>query len=150
VWVVIRLCTDEDEVVSFYNELDSELELNMEVLDDFVAEAQEVYEHNKYLNYALPLHRCREMGYHNRLFDLLDERRLTKDELRELFVLLFGEAQFDGVPDAQADWSGFIEALSKIVEKEKRQWNPVTKRIQPWVDLKKLNKTYGGGSCSIM
>jgi hypothetical protein len=42
--------------INFYNGLDSELELNMEVLDHFAAEAKEVYKHNKYLNYALPLH----------------------------------------------------------------------------------------------
>ena len=66
IWIVIRLCTDEDNVVEFYNELDDNLELNMDVLDDFCGEAAEVYEHNSWLNYALPLHRMREMGYHGK------------------------------------------------------------------------------------
>lgn len=139
--------------INFYNGLDSELELNMEVglLDHFAAEAKEVYKHNKYPNYTLPLHWCREMGYHNWLFDVLDERKLTKDELHNLFVIHFGMAQqFDGVPNAQADWSGFVKALSTIIMKEKSQWIPVTKMIQPWLDMKKLNKAYGGGRSSVV
>jgi hypothetical protein len=42
VWVVIRLCTNEKKVTEFYNQIDSVLEFNLEVLDDFVAEAKEV------------------------------------------------------------------------------------------------------------
>merc|ERR1712232_568792 len=73
VWIVIRLCTDEADVVEFYNNLDDRLELSMEVLDDFVGEAKNVYQQNKWLNYALPLHHSREMGFHHRLFDILNE-----------------------------------------------------------------------------
>ena len=121
------------------------------MLDDFIGEAQEVYEHNKWLNYALPLHRCRELGYHHRLFDLLDERSFTHDEVRDFLGLLFGEGQFDGVPDPQADWKGFASDVDRIVKKENNQWNPISKKVQPWVDLKKLNKAYGGGgSCCLM
>ena len=61
VWLIIRLCTNEEDVVEFYNSLDSQLESSLEVLDEFMEETKEVYEHNKWLNYALPLHRCREM-----------------------------------------------------------------------------------------
>lgn len=90
------------------------------------------------------------MGFNDRLFDLLDERRLTKDELRDFFVLLFGEAQFDGVPDPQADWAGFSSEIARIVKKENKQWNPITRKVQPWVDIKKMNKMYGDGTCCLM
>ena len=73
-WIVIRLCTDDTEVVSFYNSLDNELEFPLEVLDDFFEEAKEVHEHNPWLNYALPLHRIRESGFRHHLLDLIDER----------------------------------------------------------------------------
>jgi len=151
VWLVIRLCTDEDDVVDFYNSLDDQLELSMDVLDDICAEAEEVYEHNAFLNYALPLHRMREMGYHDRVLDMIDERKLTRGELRELCMLLFGEDNFDGVPDPGEDWKGFITAIKKMLEAEKDQWNPVKKKKMPWLNLKKMNSAYGdGSSCAIM
>jgi len=150
VWIVVRLCTDEDQVVDFYNDLDCELELSFEVIDDFVGEAEEIYEYNKWLNYALPLHRIREMGFSHKLFDLLDERALTKDELRQFFLLMFGEASLDGTPDPQVDWEGFLKCIDRIANREKKQWNPMKKRMTPWVDTKRLNSVYGDSSCTIM
>lgn len=151
VWLVIRLCTDEENIVDFYNNLDEQLELSMDVLDDFCGEAEEVYEHNSWLNYALPIHRLREMGFHDRVFDMIDERALTKGELRDLCVLLFGYENFDGVPDPAVDWNGFLKEVKSMLDKEKTQWNPVKKKVMPLLDLKKLNKVYGdGGTCAIM
>lgn len=151
VWLVIRLCTDDDEVVDFYNELDDMLELSMDVLDDFVGEAEEVYAHNKWLTYALPVHRMREMGFHDRVFDMLDERTLTKGELRDFCRLLFGVGNFDGVPDPSVDWKGFLSSVDMLLRKEELQYNPVKKKMTPWIDLKKLNKIYGDGDgCTVM
>uniref|UniRef100_A0A7S1B8Y3 VWFA domain-containing protein n=1 Tax=Corethron hystrix TaxID=216773 RepID=A0A7S1B8Y3_9STRA len=149
VWVVIRLCTDEEAVVDFYNEIDEQLELNIDVLDDFVGEAAEVYQHNKWLNYALPLHRCREMGFHDRLFDLLDEHTFTAAEVRDFCALLFGSENFEDLPDPNIDWDAFKKALKKLNDGEKLQWNPIKKKATKWVDLSQLDKMFGPTSCVI-
>lgn len=143
VWLVIRLCTDDEEVVDFYNEIDCQLEFSLDVLDDFFAEALEVYEHNKWLNYALPLHRIREMGFYHKIFDLIDERALTREELRDFFVLIYGADVLDGIPDPQLDWPKFLQRISAVTSAEKMQFNPVKKRMMPWVDIRRLDFQYG-------
>uniref|UniRef100_A0A7S2EDQ8 Uncharacterized protein n=1 Tax=Ditylum brightwellii TaxID=49249 RepID=A0A7S2EDQ8_9STRA len=91
------------------------------------------------------------MGFHDRIFDLLDERALTRSELRDFCFLLFGEENFDGVPDPSAEWAVFLRCISDLVTREDFQWNPIKKKLAPWIDLKKLNRMYGGGSsCTIM
>ena len=150
VWIVIRLCTDDPEVVKFYSELDENLELNLEVLDDFVNESREVAKHNPWLNYALPLHRCREMGFSNKILDLLDERPLTKSEISRFCSLLFGEDRWDEVPDPDVDWYGFLRSVEGAAKEEGEQWNPVRKRVEPWINVKRLDYILGERRTSIV
>jgi hypothetical protein len=142
-WVVIRLCTNDTKVVDYYNQLDSKLEVSLDVLDDIFGEAREIHRINKWLTYGLPLHRCREMGYHHRTFDLLDERLLTKDELLEYLQLLFGAEKFTNAPDIHTDWSGFKGFLNQVLTMESVTWNPICEKPTPWINMKQLDKAYG-------
>lgn len=149
VWITIRLCTDDDNIVEFYNDLDSQLELSVEVLDDYIQEAREVYKKNKWFNYTLPLHRCREMGFCNRLMDMLDERTLTLGELHEFCILILGVDQFDGVPEPAVDFKAFYKSLKNILKNEKKQWNSVKQYSTHVIDPEKMYDVYGDGHCII-
>ena len=121
-----------------------QLELSIEVIDDYFHEAKQVTKHNPWLNYAVPLHRCREMGFQNRVFDLLDERKLNEDELLEFLKLLFGPTAFQKAPDIHTEWKKFVTYLQFILNSETEQFNPMTKKRSPWIDVRQLNKSYSG------
>lgn len=143
VWLVVRLCTDMYAEQIFYKSLDSNPEYPIECIDDYLTEAKEIKRVNQWLNYGLPLHRCREMGFQHSLIDSLDERRLTKDELSEFLFLLFGAEVFENAPDIHTDWNGFYAALQHVVSNESKIWNPTTRQTEPWIDMKHLSQMYG-------
>jgi len=134
--IIIRLCTDDKPVVDFYNSKVDAQNHDLDVLDDHVAEAKEVYNHNPWLNYALILHRIREMGQaDNLLLDLLDERPFTSWEIQEFCQLLFW-----GTPEEEEeDWNAFLQKMNDIQQKESYlQWNPITQSMSQWIDTNKL------------
>mmetsp|Transcript_44858 Transcript_44858/g.52578 ORF Transcript_44858/g.52578 Transcript_44858/m.52578 type:complete len:377 (+) Transcript_44858:58-1188(+) len=149
--IVIRLSTNDDDVVKFYNSINQEIDLAVRVVHDFSGEAHKIYAHNKWLTYGLQIHRYREFGCHHTFFNLLDERALTLSEIHAFCVLMFGKEQFDGVPHPTADFSGFTEGLKKIMRScSKDQWNSVKKRVEPWINIGKLESIYGPSYCAIM
>lgn len=143
VWITIRLCTDDESVVEFNNNLDSQLELSTEILDDFIEEATEIHRHNKWLNYTLLIHRCREIGFHDRMFDFLYERKLTEEELHNFCMLILGKHRFNNIPEPSSDLKGFLSGIKPMLKREKKQWNPVKMATRPVIDYAKIRKTYG-------
>ena len=88
VWIVLRLCTDDSHVVNYWNQIDKQLELQLDILDDLVEEAGEVTRWNPWMIYTEPLHRLREWGVTLRELDVMDERALTVEEMRALVDIL--------------------------------------------------------------
>lgn len=138
--IMFRLCTDDEQVVDFYNKLDAKTNFSFDVVDDFFGEALEVYLKNPWLNYALPLHRFRQL-FSIPAFDRLDEQALSFPQLRQFCACLFSTGQ--PLPDPAMDWVGFIRSLAMLLQIEKKHFNPITKVIGPWIDLRRLHLVYG-------
>jgi hypothetical protein len=69
-------------VVDYWNDIDQQLELELDVIDDMVAEAAEVKQFNSWLTYGEPLQRYREFGAFLKELDLVDEQTLSGDQLK--------------------------------------------------------------------
>jgi hypothetical protein len=160
-WIVIRLCTNDDRIIKYYQKLDDQLELSLEVLDDYLDEAKEVHGYNPWLTYSLCLHRCREMGMscHGRYrwLDLLDERLLTRAEISDALQVL-GLAPRDDKGDfvSTDNWDEFCRGVQDLQQQQRTNeslgdssstastaflpWNPITRKPKPWIDIRKLQR----------
>ena len=107
---------------------------------DYLSEAKKVQEHNSWFNYALCLHRSREMGYHHRIFIAMTTRQLDKDELRELLVVLFGKEKMMLAPAIHSQWKEFYEFVSVVNKTEPKNWNAQTGTRESWIDMRKMDK----------
>jgi len=147
VWVVVRLCTDDEGTVSYWNTIDEDLELDMDVLDDLSSEATEVAAHSPWLAYGQQLHRLREWGCSHKVFDILDEKPLSPTEMTDMIALLLGGAA-DDLPHPQVDWPAFEVALAAVLKTAPRTIDPIRRRECAWIDVKTLRNCYtGAGDC---
>jgi hypothetical protein len=161
VYVVIRLSTDDENVVSFYSDLDTTAAtveksgdlhsgLHLDVLDDYVSEAEDIYKHNPWLNYGYPLHLCRESAVNFPVFDALNDRPLLHSELSSFISLVFDRQNpafmEQPLPNPRTDYKAFREELQKLVQKNGALYNPVKKRIMPWIDMRAMDRIYGQGN----
>jgi len=136
--MVIRLTTNEDKVVDFYNQLDEELEIPLEVLDDIESEAKEILDKgNGWLTYSPLVHMLREMGTFMNLFDLLDERALTACESMVLARLFLQNEGATNPPRVPLDFCRFAKAQLKALP---QVYDPITRRMGPCINVRTLRR----------
>merc|ERR1712096_379574 len=112
VQIVIRLCTDDAETVGFYNKIDDEYELPLDILDDYMSEAQEIMSNGKgWFAYTPILHRIREAGTLCKVLDAIDEAELRPPEVRQMVQLLSNCP----VPITAQNDRQFINEVAKMI-----------------------------------
>jgi len=137
VLVVIRLCTSEEPVVQYWNSVDQQLELELDVLDDFESEAKEIAKVNSWFTYGEPLHRLREFGITIKEMDQLDEAPLLPDQIRKVAALImFGNVPPDMPPTD--DLNEFMNYMQPRVDALPVTWCPLLKSQSPWIRLTEM------------
>ena len=79
--ILIRLCTDDESVVNYWNDIDKDLEIRLDIVDSYVDEIKEVMQHNRRLKYTKQVHFMRELGVTDHRLDHIDERPLSTNDI---------------------------------------------------------------------
>lgn len=217
--VVVRYASDDVKVTKFYQNLDSdvsqarhqqhrhhrpeeeEAEWTLDVLDDYVGEAERIQTLNPFLYYGYPLHLAREQGMsasYPQLWDSLNERTLSISEMAQLVSMLFDRPYYsssepgynhhhhrhgygsplggapmfsiqenghntssamagsrsrnnnninlnsrsDALPNPKTQYKAFRAEVEQLNKESQLLWNPIQKKLVPWINLKKLDELY--------
>lgn len=150
VWVVIRLCTSDDDLVDYWNNVDQDLELEMDVLDDLHAEAIEIAGWNAWLNYGPELHKLREFGSPRKTFDMLEEKAFTSTEILKMCEMIYGKHAAD-LANPEVDFKGFEAGMAAVVSKMPQRaattYSAIKKKRVNWINMPTLKKKFKRGAC---
>merc|ERR1711894_342355 len=136
VQLVIRLCTDDDSTVAFYNTIDEEMELPLDILDDIVGEAKEIEQAgNGWFTYTPLLHKIREAGSLCKLLDDLDEKSFSNLEIRQFCAMLTSSSSVGSGNDRT-----FLEEMVRQANAAKPVYNPISESLAPSVNEKALRR----------
>lgn len=141
--LLIRLYGTNELSLTGLQHLCKKARLPIQVLGDFDIHHARVSTLNPWFNYALPVHRCRELGVEPRAFRILDRRLLTEFELREFLVVLFGRKIMIQAPDIHAEWTRFYQFIRKVNDVSGQHFSSRTGQGEKWLDMQELSRLYG-------
>mmetsp|Transcript_36971 Transcript_36971/g.60833 ORF Transcript_36971/g.60833 Transcript_36971/m.60833 type:complete len:487 (-) Transcript_36971:253-1713(-) len=153
IFLTINLCTDDDDIVSYYNELDRKIgkELSgMDVIDDLEAEQREVIEAgNTFFVYSAALHVCRMAGCYSVVADLMDEERMLTHHANKLCNELCGVSQNEDAGAARNrnrderpncyERKNYVRFIRGLVKAKPNVYDFKSKQMKPIIDVDKLD-----------
>ena len=96
--------------------------------------------HNPWLTYGLGIHRLREACLTSDLLNGLGRKAFTADDIYEFCKEFFiGEKEIY-LPHPRNSVDAFLRGVNHLLEDERSQWNPVKKKLTPWIDMKELER----------
>lgn len=102
----------------------------------------QVFLHNPWLNYSYGIHTIREAGLASDIIDDLDEKAFTAHDVHQFCKEFFiGDKDID-LPHPR-NWDAFMRGLKLLLKNEKLQWNPMKKKLLPWIDFETLERMFG-------
>jgi len=113
--VTIRLLTDEENVLNYWNSIESDVELNLDIIDNFLSECKEVENINPKICYPYQIHQLREFGIALSLFDHLDERILNNSQLKQ-YISLFIDQDISGLDLTKYQDQVVLESYMRQIE----------------------------------
>ena len=69
--------------------------------------------------------------------DLHDMSQVSVSDFDGYTKLIIASPTWD-IGELQSDWDGFCAVVERLITEEKKQWNPVYKKMMPWIDMKSL------------
>jgi len=142
--MVIRLCTNDAQTVKFYSSLDDEQELELDVLNDYRGEAEEIASKgNDWFAYTPRLHLIREAGTLCKILDDLDEGLLPVGAVRLLASMLLEsrEQPLDGIGDVE-----LVREAGRVARDHRRLvFDAHSMASRPPVNARRLRRALGLG-----
>jgi hypothetical protein len=137
IFLVINLCTDNDNTIDYYNDLDTKIgsELGgLDVIDDIEGEQKEIIKAgNTFITYSYDIHICRMAGCNSVVSDLLDENALSVFHSNKLVKELLRS------PCDLPHWTDRENYIKKVKEYNKKVYNLYYKKETNLINVDKLN-----------
>ncbi len=147
--LVLRLCTNDERLLNYWNTVDSNLEVDVDVLDDLCSEADEAQTANPWLTYPEYLHKMREFGSSLKELDLLDESLLSSEQMRAVVCNLLFDGKKSNTPNPDEDFDVFAQEVRQKMDQSSKRgktFDMVTKKYCDLIKLNNLRSKYSVGN----